>query len=79
MLMHLSHVCYHHIAEPLADADEKARQQELWVGSGARMHEYLAGACDGNPLDGVPMDVHSSDMGRKFMSPMQWAEVHNLY
>ena len=73
------HFCYHHISEPLADADEKARQQESAVGSGARMHEYMAGTCDGNPLAGVSMDVHSSHMGRMFMPPMQWAEVHNLY
>ena len=37
---------------------KKARQQESAVGSGARMHEYMAGTCDGNPLAGVSMDVH---------------------
>ena len=71
--------CYHHIAEPLADADERACRQASMVGSGARMHEYVAGTCDGNPLAGVSMHAHSSLTGRRFMPPMQWAEVYNLY
>eukprot|EP00974_Lingulodinium_polyedra_P087193 8453303-Lingulodinium_polyedra.AAC.1 len=42
-------------ATTFADADEKARLQESVVGSGARVHEYVAGICDGNPLVGVSM------------------------
>ena len=41
------HFCYHHVAEPLADADAKALREET-VGSGARVLEYVAGT-DGNP------------------------------
>ena len=43
------------------------------------MHEYIAGTCDGNPLAGASMNVHSNHMGRRFMPPMQWAEVYNHY
>ena len=43
------------------------------------MHEYMDGAADDNPLAGVSMDVHSSRMGRRFVPPIQWAEVHNIY
>ena len=51
------HFCYHHVAEPLADADEKARLEET-VGSGARIMEYVAGS-SGNPLAGATLDLLS--------------------
>ncbi len=70
------HFCYHHVAEPLADADEKARLEES-VGSGARMMEYVAGR-DGNPLAGASLDLHRN-VDRRFMPPMTWAEVHQMY
>ena len=44
------HFCYHHVAEPLADADPKALREET-VGSGARVLEYVAGT-NGTPLLG---------------------------
>ena len=52
------HFCYHHVAEPLADADEKARLEET-VGSGARMLEYVAGS-SGNPLVGATLHLDRS-------------------
>ena len=62
------HFCYHHVAEPLADADPKALREET-VGSGARVLEYVAGT-NGNPhcwgnVGLVPQRgqaVHASDV-----------------
>ena len=42
------HFCYHHVAEPLANADAKALKEET-AGPGARVLEYVAGT-DGTPL-----------------------------
>ena len=70
------HFCYHHVAEPLADADEKARLEET-DGSGARMVEYVAGS-GGHPLAGATLDLYR-DVDRRFMPPMTWAEVHQMY
>jgi hypothetical protein len=61
------HFCYHHVAEPLADADAKALREET-VGSGARVLEYVAGT-EGNPhcwgnVGLIPQrgqEVHASD------------------
>ena len=50
------HFCYHHVAEPLADADAKALREET-VGSGARVLEYVAGP-DGIPLAGATLDLY---------------------
>ena len=69
------HFCYHHVDEPLADADEKARLEET-VGSGARMMEYVAGS-SGNPLAGATLDLYRN-VDRRFMPPMTWAEVHEM-
>ena len=61
------HFCYHHVAEPLADADAMALREET-VGSGARVLEYVAGT-NGNPCWGniglIPQrgqEVHASDV-----------------
>ena len=50
------HFCYHHVAEPLADADAKALREET-VGSGAHVLEYAAGN-NGNPLAGAALDLY---------------------
>ena len=70
------HLCYHHVAEPLADADAKALREET-VGSGARVLEYVAGT-DGNPLAGATLDLYHN-AGRRYMPPMTWAEVYQMY
>ena len=61
------HFCYHHVAEPLADADPKALKEET-AGPGARVLEYLAGTdgnphCWGNdaPIPQRGQEVHASD------------------
>ena len=53
-------------AEPLADADEKARLEE-GASSGAPILEYVAG-CGGN-----------RGVDRRFMPPMPWADVPTMY
>ena len=68
--------CYHHVAEPLADADAKALREET-VGSGARVLEYVAGT-DGNPLAGATLDLNHN-AGRRYMPPMSWPEVYQMY
>ena len=70
------HFCYHHVAEPLADADEKALKEES-AGPGARVLEYVAGT-DGNPLAGVTMHLYHH-AGRRYMPPMTWEEVYDMY
>ena len=66
------HFCYHYVAEPLADADERARTAES-MGNGARMVEYITGR-EGNPLASSAMDLHNR-VDRRFMPPMTWSEV----
>ena len=70
------HSCYHHVAEPLADADPKAMREEA-VGNGARVLEYVAGT-NGNPLAEATLDLYHH-AGRKCMPPMSWLEVHIMY
>ena len=70
------HFCYHHVAEPLADADAKALKEET-AGPGARVLEYVAGT-DGNPLAGVTLDLYHN-AGRRYMPPMTWDEVYQMY
>ena len=65
------HFCYHQVAEPLADADEKARLQET-VGSGARIIEYVTGS-GGNPFAGATLDLYRH-VDRRCMPPMTWGE-----
>ena len=70
------HLCYHHVAEPLADADAKALREKT-AGSGARVLEYVAGT-NGNPLAGATLDLYHN-AGRKYMPPMSWPEVYTMY
>ena len=70
------HFCYHHVAEPLADADAKALKEET-AGPGARVLEYVAGT-DGNPLAGVTAHLYHN-AGRGYMPPMTWDEVYQMY
>jgi hypothetical protein len=70
------HLCYHNFAEPLADADEKARLEEA-CGSGARVLEYVMGS-GGNPLAGATLDLYRG-VDRRFMPPMSWDDVHAMY
>ena len=70
------HFCYHHVAEPLADADANALKEET-AGPGARVLEYVAGT-DGNPLAGVTMHLYHN-AGRRYMPPMTWDEVYQMY
>ena len=69
-------ICYHHVAEPLADADAKALREET-VGNGARVMEYVAGT-NGNPLAAATLDLYQN-AGRKYMPPMSWPEVYQMY
>ena len=70
------HFADHHFAEPLADADEKARLEE-GASSGARVLEYVAGS-GGNPLAGATLDLYRG-VDRRYMPPTSWADVHTLY
>ena len=67
-------ICYHHVAEPLADADKRALNEES-AGPGAHVLEYVAGT-DGNPLAGVTMHLYHN-AGRRYMPPMTWEEVYD--